>query len=1373
MKIKRVVSMIMAIVMTFSLIVIPANAANVLSYNIVVSETSVTNDADHTVTVSINTATEISANVVGYVVELPTELEYISLVAGEGSDCDITVQKTSTGYKTIWEEDDNKTFQNIGVLTLKVPKDTPKGPYIIKINQIEILDVDFELETSDSVTATITVEEPEAPPAETNPTDPPAEPADYEIYYELDSDIDEIGAGGTAGSDNYMEYDVSTDAGKIVTATVFLKNNTDADITLQAYDIYLDYHEGLKYKCHAMTGAAALIEGSNTDQADTAGAAVTHIEAVSDSYVKDVAVGGRTVAAKGELELGTITFTIDADNENVKYGTDLNITLTDAEDTENSAKDEEVTNFSVGSDTTGDKTSYYPMDISITLGAEVNNTYTIQFASIIDGATLPGNVTKQHNVPVTLESASLDGYEFLGWTTDETPELGDTPEYEAGDSYTANESDTLYAVWDVATAEYTVKHMQQNVAGTGYVEVEEDCQTLSGQTGATTKAVAKPYEGFTAQAITQGTIAADGSTVVEIKYDRISYTITFNTDGGNAIEAITAKYGAAITAPANPIKTGYLFDSWDKEIPTTMPVNGLTIKANWTPIAYTVVYDANTGTGTTASSAHTYDVAKALTANGFTKTGYTFTGWNTQANGEGTSYESTEVVMNLATAQNAEVKLYAQWTANTYTVKFNPGTYGEGTMADQILTYDKSESLNANMFTSTDDSYAFAGWATSENGDVVYKNNESVTNLAASGEFNLYAVWKQNTINYEANPTGVQMILTDLPVTYTIGEAFDITIKPTATGYTFNGWSCEAYGINTVGKPEESITIPATATGNVELTAHWTVDEYTITFTETGDSTIEDITQDYGTAVSKPADPTKTGYSFVGWDVDGDGDTDADDVFPATMPATDRADKTITITAIWQIKQYTITFDAAGGTPTPEAITQDYNTTVDSTGVQVPSKTGYTFNGWSPAIPSVMPASDTTVVAQWTENNYTIKFETGDFGTIEDIDASYTEEVALPDGTDLSNPGYEVKGWTTEKDPAINADVEYQPGEKKSGLTDKDDATVILYPVWTEGKYDLTFNIGDYPADKNTVLGAIEVTYNDEYPALHTIEAAPGYEFVGWFNGNTQIKAGDTVTITADTELTAKYEAIQYTITLNANGGTVDPATITYYINDTVTLPTPTNGLYVFGGWKLETKTGNWEASTYNPGDYTEKYGVKDQAMELVAQWDFTLDYVVEDYKYALNTGYKMLRVANNLDDGEEYKFNSESMYYTEDTNYLVEDSDATSVFYTLIEDKYVGDDGKLNADGIAKLTTGGVTEARVTIDYTNYDINNDGVVNIADANIIYQMVQSGGAYYNGLSIEQRLRADLDTRATGNTNDHRGSIADVNVIVNDINGVVG
>ena len=164
--------------------------------------------------------------------------------------------------------------------------------------------------------------------------------------------------------------------------------------------------------------------------------------------------------------------------------------------------------------------------------------------------------------------------------------------------------------------------------------------------------------------------------------------------------------------------------------------------------------------------------------------------------------------------------------------------------------------------------------------------------------------------------------------------------NPTKEGHTFIGW----YN----GESEWDFETPVT-TGLI-LTAKWQVNQYTITFKpENGGQDIV-IKQDYGTAITAPANPTKTGYTFAGWDRES----------PTTMPAGN-----ITLTARWQVNQYTITFKPENGGQ-DIVIKQDYGTAI--TAPANPTKTGYTFAGWDKTIPSTMPAGDMAITARWTEN---------------------------------------------------------------------------------------------------------------------------------------------------------------------------------------------------------------------------------------------------------------------------------------------------------------------------------------------------------------------------------------------------------------------
>ena len=218
---------------------------------------------------------------------------------------------------------------------------------------------------------------------------------------------------------------------------------------------------------------------------------------------------------------------------------------------------------------------------------------------------------------------------------------------------------------------------------------------------------------------------------------------------------------------------------------------------------------------------------------------------------------------------------------------------------------------------------------------------------------------------------------------------------PTTTpGYTFGGW-------NKVDGTAWNYASDK-VTDNITLYAKWTANTYTITFDTAGGSEIAPITQEYGTHIIAPADPTREGYTFIGWDME----------IPTTMPA-----ENMTVTAQWEINRYTITFDTAGGSEIAP-ITQDYGSAVTSPAD--PIRAGYTFIGWDMEIPKTMPAENMTVTAQWEINRYTITFDTAGGSEIAPITQDYGSAITAP--ADPTRAGYTFIGWDMEIPETVPAE---------------------------------------------------------------------------------------------------------------------------------------------------------------------------------------------------------------------------------------------------------------------------------------------------------------------------------------------------------------
>ena len=351
-----------------------------------------------------------------------------------------------------------------------------------------------------------------------------------------------------------------------------------------------------------------------------------------------------------------------------------------------------------------------------------------------------------------------------------------------------------------------------------------------------------------------------------------------------------------------------------------------------------------------------------------------------------------------------------------YEVIYLPGTYGTGSAVTDMKPHNNILTLRGALFTRA--GYTQVGWSTVDGGEKVYDFEDIYTKNEA---LTLYPVWNTNkyTITFDTN--GGSEIA---PITQDYGTKITAPDNPTRKGYTFKGWDKEI--------PE---TMPAE---NITLKAQWEINQYTIAFDTNGGSEIAPITQDYGTEITAPDNPTRKGYTFKGWDKE----------IPETMPA-----ENITVKAQWEINQYTITFDTNGGSEIAP-ITQDYGTKI--TTPADPTRKGYTFKGWDKEIPKTMPAENITVKAQWEINQYTITFDTNGGSEIAPITQDYGTKITAPDNP--TRKGYTFKGWDKEIPetmPAENITItaRWRDTEKPTG------EIIIGTNKWNEFLNELTFGI--------------------------------------------------------------------------------------------------------------------------------------------------------------------------------------------------------------------------------------------------------------------------------------------------------------------------
>jgi uncharacterized repeat protein (TIGR02543 family) len=366
---------------------------------------------------------------------------------------------------------------------------------------------------------------------------------------------------------------------------------------------------------------------------------------------------------------------------------------------------------------------------------------------------------------------------------------------------------------------------------------------------------------------------------------------------------------------------------------------------------------------------------------------------------------------------------------------------------------------------------------------------------------------------------------------YTYGVGATLPTDVTRIGYTFNGWYDNE---NLTGSPITAIG--DTETGNKEYWAKWEINQYTITVKpENGKADIT-ITQDYGTPITAPADPTREGYQFNGWDK----------TFPTTMPA-----ENMTITAKWVVNQYTITFDTAGGNEIAP-ITQDYGTAI--TAPADPTREGYTFIGWDKEIPTTMPAENITLKARWKD----IEKPTGEIIIGTNKWHSFLNKLTL--GL-FFNDTQEVT--INASDNSGTVFVSYL-------VTDRDLSEAELQSLVFSG-YDEPFCIdlnGEYIVYAMLVDESMNITYlRSDRITLDNIRPVIG----GIENGKTYCAAQ---TVTIDEKYIDTVTVNGTKVTLDENGGfTLSPADgeqkiiVTDKAGNTAEMTVTINDGHTFGEW--------------------------------------------------------------------------------------------------------------------------------------------------------------------------------------------------------------
>lgn len=718
---------------------------------------------------------------------------------------------------------------------------------------------------------------------------------------------------------------------------------------------------------------------------------------------------------------------------------------------------------------------------------------------------------------------------------------------------------------------------------------------------------------------------------------------------GAKITLATAKADSDCWDSSQISKTNRTFYGWsantdanDKDVPVadtmdratldanaetqiTMPARAKTVYALWA-INPTLTYNVNAPATTKAPDAPASMTVPYNTAaddkSGWTVgdtgkiTGYSFDGWYTSPTG-GDKYDWSTKLTN-------DVTMYAHWTANGYTVKYDAGG-GKGTMGDQKFTFDVPQNLSPNAFTR--DGYTFTGWKRADTGDS-YTDGQQVSNLTSTpnGIVTMIAQWTPNpaSINYDPNPPTGRTPGGQGTANWTghTGDTQAIGANGwTVDGYTFIGWNTSADGKGTAYAPGTTWT----ANGTLTLYAQWTPGQAGLTYDGNGATGGKTDPQPGKTDEKinvRDNGFTRDGYMFVTWN------TQADCKGKAVDPGDEwTLQGSGTLYACWAGTAQALAYHGNGATGGNTAVQSGKTGDELTTNANGFTRDGYTFVRWDTAKDGsgtaygegkngvsqyTMKPAGNDLYAIWKANPASIVYRNGypnTTGSTPDTTGSTGDTVTVSQNG-FDRPGYTFTGWSTSKrgDPSLN------PGDKHT----LEPGTTTVWAQWKANPAHLVYNsnIGSIGSETKTVDGVVDQT-------VKTIDNPfdrPGYTFSGW---NTQADGkgkaydpGADCTLTANDKSTPKNTSVLYaqwtinkvTLKFDPNGGVGGYPSINTDAFGSVTIPKDakepkvTRPGFRFTGWSLK-KTPDKDETLLTPGKDTVSMPAEGE-VTVYAQWE-------------------------------------------------------------------------------------------------------------------------------------------------------------------------
>ncbi len=877
---------------------------------------------------------------------------------------------------------------------------------------------------------------------------------------------------------------------------------------------------------------------------------------------------------------------------------------------------------------------------------ETKNKYTVTY--INDGEEYHKETAEYGSVVTEIQDPTKEGYTFTGWYTKDNEKVGYP--------ITVTKNITLYSKYEINS--YKVSYYNE---GKKYIDDQQinygenalKPNTDPEKIGYTFKYWSLKENGEEYEFSTK--IAKD--ITLYAVYEINKYTVTYINDG-EEYHKETVEYGSVITSIQDPTKEGYTFIGWytkDNEkvsYPITVTEN-ITLYSKYEINSYKVSY-YNEGKKYIEDQQINYGENALKPNTDPSKIGYTFKYWSLKENGE--EYE-------FSTKITKDITLYAVYEINKYTV----------TYINEGIEYHKETAFYGSVVTKiqdpTKEGYTFTGWYTKDNEKVTYP-------ITVTENITLYSKYEINSYKVSYYNEGKKYI-DDQKINY--GEnALKPNTDPEKIGYTFKYWSLKENG--------EEYEFSTKITKDIALYAIYEINKYTVTYINEGTEYHKE-TAEYGSVVTSIQDPTKEGYTFIGWYNENNEKinhpiTVTEDITlhskykintytvsfyhnnekyvedqkvnygesavkPSTDPTkedynfsgwlikgtnnkydfTSKVTKDIELESSFTAKPtYTVTFKIENEVILTENVIEGHKVTSK----EAPYKKGYLFDKWYSDEGLTIEnnfdekiMNNKTIYGKYNENKHTVTY-------INEGTTYYTEEVldsftAKGPSTNPEKEGYTFKYFSKDKKVAFDYNSE---------ITED----ITLYAVYEINKYTLTY------INEESEYHKEELTYGSKHEKIED-PFKTGYTFIGWYNENEE-KVEYPITVTKDITLHSKYEINKYTVTyINEGTKYIEDQQINYKEKTVKPEPNPSKIGYTFKYWSIKE---NGEEYNFNSEiiEDTTLYAVYNINKYTVTYMNEGSEYHKEELTYGskhekiedpFKTGYTFIGWYNENEEKVEY----------------------------------------------------------------------------------------------------------------------------------------